>query len=97
MHGYFNDNLPSFFQKMLKSIAEPNWTISYKLERVLDKNLESFSSAMFPKMWNEIEIDPKETKSAKIFKQRVINIYLENYERLKCTNVQFPKRQLSKG
>ena len=36
---------------------------------------------MFPKLWNEIEIDLKETKSAKIFKQRVINIYLENYER----------------
>jgi len=35
---------------------------------------------MFPKLWNEIEIDLKETKSAKIFKQRVINNYLENYE-----------------
>jgi len=27
-------------------------------------------------------LDLKETKSAKIFKQRVINIYLENYERV---------------
>ena len=53
----------------------------YKLERVLNKNLESSPSAMFPKLWNAIEIDHKETKSAKIFKQRVINIYLENYER----------------
>ena len=39
---------------------------------------------MFPKLWNEIEIDLKETKSAKIFNQRVINNYLEKYERLKC-------------
>ena len=39
---------------------------------------------MFPKLWNEIEIDLKETKSAKIFNQRVINFYLEKYERLKC-------------
>ena len=46
--------------------------------------LESFPSAMFPKLWNEIEFDLKETKSAKIFNQRVINIYLENYERFKC-------------
>jgi len=38
---------------------------------------------MFPKMWNAIEIDLKETKSAKIFKQRVINIYLKNSERFK--------------
>ena len=36
---------------------------------------------MFPKLWNEIDL--KETKSAKIFKQRVINIYLKNYERFK--------------
>ena len=41
-HGYFNDNLPSSFQNMFKSLAEPNRTKSYKLERVLNKNLESF-------------------------------------------------------
>ena len=34
----------------------------------LNKNLESFLSAMFPKLWIAIEIDLK-TKSAKIFKQ----------------------------
>ena len=68
---------------MFKSLAEPNRTKSYKLERVLDKNLESFPSSVFPKLWNAIEIDLKETKSAKI-KQGVINIYLENYERFKC-------------
>ena len=61
---------------MFKSLAELKRTKSYNLERVLDKNLESFSSAMFPKLWNEIEMDLKETKSAKISKQRVINIYL---------------------
>ena len=69
---------------MFKSLAEPNRTKSYKLEPVLNKNLESFPSSMFPKLWNEIEIDLKETKSAKMFKQRVINIYFENYERFKC-------------
>ena len=37
---------------------------------------------MFPKLWNAIEIDLKETKSVKIFKERVIIIYLENYERV---------------
>ena len=81
---YFNDNLPSSFQNMFKSSAEPNRTKSCELERVLNKNLESFLSAMFPKLWNEIGIDLKETKSAKLFQQRIINIYLENYERFKC-------------
>ena len=28
MHGYFNDNLPSSFQNMFKSLAEPNRTKS---------------------------------------------------------------------
>ena len=76
MNGYFNDNLLSSFRNMAKSLAEPNRTKSYKLERVLNKNLESFQSAMFPNLWNAFEIDLKENKSAKIFKQRVINIYL---------------------
>ena len=84
MHGYFNYNLPSSFQNMLKSRAERNRTKSYKLEQVINKNLEIFPSALFPKLWNAIEIDLKKTKSAKIFKQRIINIYLENYERFKC-------------
>ena len=61
---------------MFKSLAEPNRTKSYKVERV--------PFAMFPKLWNAIEIELKETKSAKIFKQRVINIYQESYERFKC-------------
>ena len=55
MHGYFNNNLPSSFQNMFKPLAEPNRTKSYKLERVLNKNLESFPYAMFPKLWNEIK------------------------------------------
>jgi len=42
---------------------------------------------MFPKLWNEIEIDLKETKSAKIFKQRVINIYLRIMRGLKAKNL----------
>ena len=37
----------------------------------------------------KIEIDLKETKSAKMFKQRVIKIYLENYERFKVEKPSF--------
>jgi len=44
-------------------------------------------SAMFPKLWNAIEIDLKETKSVKICNQRVVNIYLEHYERFKREKV----------
>ena len=38
----------------------------------LNKNLKCFPSVMFPNLWNAIEIDLKESKSAKTFKQRVI-------------------------
>ena len=66
MHEYFTDNFPSSFQNMFKSLAKPNRTQSYKLERGFNKNLESFPSEMFPKLCNEFEIDLKETKSEKI-------------------------------
>ena len=46
---------------MFNSLAEPNRTKSYKLERVLFKALENFSSALFPKLWNSIELELKET------------------------------------
>ena len=49
MHGYFKDNFPSSFQNIY--LAEPNRTKLSKLERVININLESFPSEMFPK-WN---------------------------------------------
>ncbi len=54
MHKYFYENLPASFQDMFNSLAEPNRTKSYKLERVLFKTLECFPSALFPKIWNSI-------------------------------------------
>ena len=55
--------LPSMI--CLIHLAEPNRTKSYKLERVLFITLECFPSALFPKIWNSIELELKETKSAK--------------------------------
>ena len=67
MHKYFHENLPASFHEMFNSLAEPNRTKSYKLERVLFKTLECF-----PKIWNSIELELKETKSAKSFKRKVL-------------------------
>ena len=61
MHGYFHDNLLSSFRNMAKSLADLNRTKLYKLEWVFNENLESFPSAMFPKLWNVIEIDLKKS------------------------------------
>ena len=69
MHKYFHENLPASFHEMFNSFAEPNRTKSYKLEWVLFKTLECFRSALFPKIWNSIELELKETKSAKSFKK----------------------------
>ena len=69
---------------MFNSLAEPNRTKSYKLERVLFKTLECFPSALFPKIWNSIELELKETKSAKSFKRKVAKINLDNYASYTC-------------
>jgi len=70
---------------MSNSLAEPNRTKSYKLERVLFKTLECFPSALFQKIWNSIELELKETKSAKSFKRKVAKIYLDSYANYICT------------
>ena len=57
MHKYFFENLPASFHDMFNSLAEPNRTKSFKLERVLFKTLECFPSALFPKLWNSIELE----------------------------------------
>ena len=67
MHKYFYENLPASFHDMFNSLAEPNRTKSYKLERVLFITLECFPSALFPKIWNSIELELKE----KSFKRKV--------------------------
>ena len=64
---------------MFNSLAEPNRTKAYKLERVLFKTPEFFPAALFPKIWNLIELKLKETKSAKSFKRKVSKIYLDSY------------------
>jgi len=58
--------LKNSVQSSLKSLSL-NVIKSYKLERVLFKTLEYFPSALFPKLWNSIELELKETKSAKLF------------------------------
>jgi len=60
---------------MFNSLAEPNRTKSYQLERVLFKTLEYFSSALFPKLWNSIELEFKETKSAKLNKKNLQKLF----------------------
>ena len=57
---------------------------SYKLERVLNKNLVSFPSSMFSKLWNTIEIDLKRLNLQKYLNKEKLIFYLENYERFKC-------------
>jgi len=52
---------------------EPNRTKSYKIERVFFKTLEYFPSALFPKFWNSIELELKET--ANLFKRKIFKNY----------------------
>ena len=47
---------------------------SYKLGQVIFKTLGCFPSALFPKIWNSIELELIETKSAKSLKRKVAKI-----------------------
>jgi len=86
MHKYFYENLPVSFHEMFNSLAEPNRTKSYKLERVLFKTLECFPSALFPKIWNSIELELKETKSAKSFKRKDLYRYANYICKKNCVS-----------
>ena len=61
-----------------------NRTKSYKLERVLFKTLEYFLSALFPKLWNSIELELNETKLVKLFKRKIFKNYLDSYASYIC-------------
>ena len=66
MHGYFNDNLSSSCY-MFKSLAEPNRTKLYKLEKVLNKS----QKASHPPCFQNCGIQLKKT-----LKKLKVNQYL---------------------
>ena len=82
MHKYFYENLLTSFHDVLNSSTEPKRTKLYKLEQVLFKTLEWFPSALFPKLWNSIE-------SAKLFKSKVAENYLDSYASYICKKLCF--------
>ena len=55
---------------MFTTSMDPNQTRSHKLEKVENKNVENFPSAMFPWLWiwYKAVINLKEIKSLNIFK-----------------------------
>ena len=60
MINNFIKNLPASFHDMFNTFVKPNRKKSYKLEQVIFKTLGCFPSALFPKIWNSIELELKE-------------------------------------
>ena len=75
--------LKNSVQSSLKSLSL-NVIKSYKLERVLFKTLEYFPSALFPKLWNSIELELTETKSAKLLTRKLLKTYSDSYATYIC-------------
>ena len=46
--------------------------------------LKYFPSALFPKLWNSLELELKETKSEKLFKIKIFKNYLDSYVSYIC-------------
>lgn len=84
MHKYYHSKLPNSFNNMFTSLAEPNRTKSYKLELVKHKSLENFPAAIFPKVWNAIELNIKDIYSPKAFKNEIKMFYLNMYKDFSC-------------
>ena len=84
MHKYVYENLPASFHDMFNSVAEPNRTKSYKLERVLFKTLECFPSAFFPKIWNSIDFDDNFANN--LLKTKSKNKYFKKFGAKKSRN-----------
>ena len=49
--------------------------------------LEYFPSAFFPKFWNSLELELKETKSAKLFKRKIFKKLLDSYASFICKKI----------
>ena len=60
MYNYFYSKLPFSFNGMFEFLAEPNRTKSFKVEKVKNNRLESFPTAIFPRIWNSTALGTKE-------------------------------------
>ena len=83
MYLHNKSRLPVSFDKLFNQLNLPNRTNCYKLEKTLYKCLECFPKPLFPKIWNNLELDLKNKSSPGTFKasliQKIILYYL-SYE-----------------
>ena len=84
MHDYNKSRLPISFDNTFVPLSYPNRTNSYKLERIRCKMLGSFPSAIFPKLWNTLNITVKSINGRKMFKNRIIKSKILTYKNFKC-------------
>ena len=84
MYKYHNNKLPESFNGIFEPLQLPNRTQSYKLERPKSKTLEKFPSVLFPKIWNNLSLCMKKSKSISYLKQNIKDNCFYKYERFTC-------------
>lgn len=84
MYKYFNNMLPNSFDNMFETLAAPNRTKGFKLERIRYQGLESFPKALLPKLWNSAPLEIKSAVSVKSFKKKLTTNILDTYRQFSC-------------
>ena len=84
MFQYKNGKLPNSFNNMFIPLAEPNRTMSYRLNIVKNKHLESFPSAYLPRIWNKLETVIKSAPSNNVFKNLLKEQFIQIYNSFCC-------------
>ena len=87
MYDFVNNKLPVSFSEMFTPLSDPNRTKSFKLEKVNYKYLEQFPKVYFPKFWNNLCSETKNSSSINIFKNIMKNETLNTYKSFSCTKL----------
>ena len=84
MYNYFYSKLPLSFNGMFELLGEPNRTKSFKVEKVKNNTLESFPTAIFPRIWNSTALETKESRSKNSLKYTLSTLAYDRYKLFKC-------------
>ena len=84
MYKYTNDLHPNSLSEMFHPLSNNNRTLSFKTSIVKGKFLESFPSALLPKIWNNLPVNTKSSSKLSSFKRKIKQDLSTKYEGFIC-------------
>ena len=84
MYKYRNGKLPRSFDNMFEELGLGNRTMSYRIDRIKNKSLDSFPKVVLPRNWNSLPLDVKSCPSLKSFQKNIKKRAFQKYEMYHC-------------